>query len=69
MQLIGDGLGNIYFNEVLFAAMRRAFGYRILKAASTDLELQLFLQKAEQDTRRLIEKNKQKEFVIEQFFF
>jgi formamidopyrimidine-DNA glycosylase len=26
MALIGDGLGNVYFNEVLFAAMKRALG-------------------------------------------
>jgi len=26
MALTGDGIGNVYFNEVLFAAMKRAFG-------------------------------------------
>jgi formamidopyrimidine-DNA glycosylase len=39
MKLVGDGLGNVYFNEILFASMKRAFGKSIMKAASLDLEL------------------------------
>ena len=33
MALIGDGLGNVFFNEVLYAAMKRAFGSKIFKKA------------------------------------
>lgn len=39
MALIGDGIGNVYFNEVLFAAMKRGFGQKILKEANLNLEL------------------------------
>ena len=29
MNLIGDGSGNIFFNELLFAAMKRSIGNKI----------------------------------------
>jgi formamidopyrimidine-DNA glycosylase len=63
MALIGDGIGNVYFNEVLFAAMKRAFGQKILKEANLNLELQLILNKTEQETRKQIEKKKIQELV------
>jgi formamidopyrimidine-DNA glycosylase len=52
MALIGDGVGNVYFNEVLFAAMKRAFGLKIMKEANLNMELLLILNKTEQDTRK-----------------
>jgi formamidopyrimidine-DNA glycosylase len=47
MALIGDGIGNVYFNEVLFAAMKRALGQKIMNQANLNLDLQLILNRAE----------------------
>lgn len=47
MALIGDGAGNVYFNEVLFSAMKRAFGLKIMKEANLNMELILILNRAE----------------------
>ena len=41
MYLIGDGMGNVFFNELLYASMKRAFGNRIFKKAQKDLNLEL----------------------------
>jgi predicted permease len=39
MQLTGDGFGNVYFNEILFASMRRVFGNKLMKEAAFNFEL------------------------------
>lgn len=48
MQLIGDGGGNLYLNEVLFASMKKVFWKKILEEASLNLELQQYLIGCEQ---------------------
>jgi hypothetical protein len=56
----------VYFNELLHASIKRAIGMQHFRDAKKDLnlELQMYLSKAEAETRRQIEQNKLKEFVM-----
>ena len=59
MNLSGDADGNIYFNELLFASMRRVFGVEVLKNAQS--EIQMLLKREEYAIRKKIEKFKKKD--------
>ena len=65
MNLSGDADGNIYFNELLFASMRRVFGAEVLNNAQS--EIQILLKREEYAIRKKIEKYKKKD--IRKFSF
>lgn len=65
MNLSGDADGNIYFNELLFASMRRVFGAEVLNNAK--FEIQILLKREEYGIRKKIERYKKKD--IRKFSF
>lgn len=65
MNLSGDAEGNIYFNELLFASMRRVFGAEVMNTAKT--EIQVLLKREEYSNRKKLEKYKKKD--IRKFSF
>ena len=58
MKLIGDGQGNVFFNEVLFLAMKRSFFEKLQLQNVTSMEQNQFINNVESDTRLAIERRK-----------
>ncbi|KRX08852.1 hypothetical protein PPERSA_08956 [Pseudocohnilembus persalinus] len=57
-KLEGDGNGNYYFNEFLYACMKKAYGFKEMNQASNDIKL--YLQKYEADTKIKLQEKKRK---------